>query len=279
MKYFLNEFLIEEHVKNAIKEDISFFDITTDAIFTDDYTDTVKLVTRTEGILCGIDVVKTVYKIVDPEVKVNILLQDGTKLRKNDTIATITGKVNSILKGERVALNYLQRMSGIATLANKFQKAVEPYAAKIVDTRKTTPGFRLFEKYAVQTGGAYLHRFNLSDCVMLKDNHIKFAGGIKAAIQKVKAASSFAHKIEIEAEDVSQVKEALDAKADIIMLDNMSLDQIKQAVSLINRKAIVEVSGNISLDNIKTIASLGIDIISTSAMQTTAGVLDIGLDA
>jgi len=278
MKYILNDFIIEEHVKNALKEDIGFWDITSNAIFEDDYIVSARLNSRVDGILCGVKIVKAVYKILNPEIKVDILMNDGDKLQKGSQIAVITGSCKDILTGERIALNYIQRMSAIATVAAKYVEAVKPYKAKIVDTRKTTPLFRAFEKYAVLTGGASLHRFNLSDCVMIKDNHIEYVGGIKKAVEKVRVNISHAHKIEVETENLTEVQEALDAGADIIMLDNMSLEDMKKAVELINGKAVVEASGNVNLETVNAIAATGVDIISTSAMQAKAGTLDLGLD-
>lgn len=278
MKYILNDFIIEEHVKNALKEDIGFWDITSNAIFEDNYIVKAKLNSRAEGILCGIKVVQAVYRILNPQIKTTIYLNDGDKLEKGSLIAEIEGPCKDILTGERIALNYIQRMSAIATVASQYVEAIKPYKAKIVDTRKTTPLFRAFEKYAVLTGGASLHRFNLSDCVMIKDNHIEYAGGIKKAVEKVRANVSHAHKIEIETETLKEVQEALEAGADIIMLDNMSLEQMKEAVDFINGRAIVEASGNVNLQSVNAIAATGVDIISTSAMQAKAGTLDLGLD-
>jgi len=278
MKYILNDFLVEEHVKNALKEDIGFWDITSNAIFDDDYTVTACLNSRADGVLCGVNVVKIIYKVLNPDIEVKILMNDGDKLCKGSKIAEIKGSCKDILTGERIALNYLQRMSAIATVASKYVEAVKPYKAKIVDTRKTTPLFRMFEKYAVLTGGASLHRFNLSDCVMIKDNHIEYVGGIKEAVDKVRANISHAHKIEVETETLDEVKEALEAGADIIMLDNMSVADMKKAVDFINGRAVVEASGNVNLDTVNEIASTGVDIISTSAMQAKAGTLDLGLD-
>ncbi|MCR4880445.1 MAG: carboxylating nicotinate-nucleotide diphosphorylase [bacterium] len=274
----MNDFIVEEHVKNALKEDIGFWDITSNTIFEDDYIVKAKLNSRADGILCGVNVVKKIYEILNPKIEVKILINDGEKIAKGSLIAEIKGSCKDILMGERVALNYVQRMSAIATLANKYAQAVKPYKAKVVDTRKTTPLFRAFEKYAVITGGAALHRFNLSDCVMIKDNHIEYAGSIKNAVEKVKANVSHAHKIEVETENFKQVKEALEAGADIIMLDNMSLEEMKKSVEYINGRAIVEASGNVTLDTINSIAATGVDIISTSAMQSKAGTLDLGLD-
>ena len=278
MKYILNDFIVEEHVKNALKEDIGFWDITSNAIFDDKYEITANINSRAEGILCGINIVKTVYKILNPKIEVNILINDGEKIHKGSKIAEINGPCKDILTGERVALNYIQRLSAIATLTSKYVEEIKPYKAKIVDTRKTTPLFRAFEKYAVITGGGSLHRFNLSDCVMIKDNHIKYSGGIANAIEKVRKNTSHAHKIEVETENISEVQEAVKAGADIIMLDNMTVEQMKEAINFIQGRAIVEASGNITLETVKAIAATGVDIISTSAMQAKAGTLDIGLD-
>ncbi len=278
MKYILNDFIVEEHVKNALKEDIGFWDITSNAIFDDKYEITARLNSRAEGVLCGINIVKTVYKILNPQIEVKILINDGEKIQKGSKIAEINGSCKDILTGERIALNYIQRLSAIATLTSKYVEEIKPYKAKIVDTRKTTPLFRAFEKYAVITGGGSLHRFNLSDCVMIKDNHIEYAGGITKAIEKVKKNVSHAHKIEVETENIIQVQEAIKAGADIIMLDNMTIEQMKEAVNFIQGRAIVEASGNVTIDNVKLIAATGVDIISTSAIQAKAGTLDIGLD-
>ncbi|MFA6990394.1 MAG: carboxylating nicotinate-nucleotide diphosphorylase, partial [Candidatus Gastranaerophilaceae bacterium] len=237
MKYLLNNFSVKEHIQRALIEDIGFGDITTDSIYDENYLVKAVVNSRSEGIICGIDIVKAVYEILDPAIKFNALLKDGDKIAKNQDLAIIEGSCRTILSGERVALNYIQRMSAIATLANKYQEAVKPYKTKVVDTRKTTPGFRIFEKYAVITGGAYLHRFNLSDCIMLKDNHIQYMGSINAAVEKVRQKSSHVHKIEVEVETLEQVKEALNVNVDIIMLDNMSIEEMKEAVNLINNKA------------------------------------------
>ena len=195
-----------------------------------------------------------------------------------DKIADLSGSAKYILMGERTALNYVQRMSGIATETNKYQSAIGEYKAKIVDTRKTTPGFRAFEKYSVKMGGGSLHRFNLADCAMIKDNHIKFAGSLTKAIQKLKMNISHAHKIEVECDSLDQVKEALSCGVDIIMLDNMDLETMRKGVNLINGAAIVEASGNVKLDTVREIASTGVDIISSSAIVAKAPTLDLGLD-
>lgn len=274
----LNNFFIEEHVKNALNEDIGFGDITTDYL-TNEY-DVLKcsLNTRTDGILCGINVFETVFRVLSPKIKINFYYKDGDKIKKSDKIADISGPAKYILMGERTALNYIQRMSGIATETDKYQSAIGDYKAKIVDTRKTTPGFRAFEKYSVKMGGGALHRFNLSDCAMIKDNHIKFSGSLTEAVNRLKKHISHAHKIEVECDTVEQVKEALDACVDIIMLDNMSIDDMKKSVELINGKAIVEASGNVTLETVNTIAATGVDIISSSAIVAKAPTLDLGLD-
>jgi nicotinate-nucleotide pyrophosphorylase (carboxylating) len=274
----LHDFIVEEHVKNALKEDIGFGDITTDYLVPEDEVITAKLNTRENGILCGIDIVEMVFKTLSKEVRVEKYFKDGEKIQKGDTLAVITGPARAILIGERTALNYVQRLSGIATETNKYQVAIGNNKARITDTRKTTPGFRMFEKYAVFTGGARLHRFNLADCVMIKDNHIQFAGSITDAVNKIRERLSHTHKIEIECDTIEQVKEAIRAKADIIMLDNMSCDLMKQCVELIGDKAMVEASGNVTIETIGEIAKTGVDVISSSAIVAKAKTLDVALD-
>lgn len=278
-KFLLHNFIIEEHVKSALKEDIGFGDISTDYLANEDDVIKAELNTRQDGILCGLDVMLMVFRVLDKDIKVTTYFKDGDVIKKGDKIADIEGKARFILIGERTALNYIQRMSGIATETNKYQKAIAPYKAKIVDTRKTTPNFRMFEKYSVKIGGGALHRFNLSDCVMLKDNHIKLAGGsIEKAVAKVRENISHAHKIEVECDTFEQVKASVCAGADIIMLDNMSVAQMKECVEYIDGRAIVEASGNVNLSTVNEIAATGVDIISSSAIVAKAGTLDIGLD-
>lgn len=274
----LNKFVVEEHVKAALKEDIGYGDITTENLA--DENDRLKgfLNTRSEGILSGVEVFKTVYRMLSDEVKVDFHFKEGDVLKSGDKIATISGPAKEILTGERVALNYIQRMSGIATETRKYQDAIAPYSAKIVDTRKTTPNFRMFEKHAVKTGGGALHRFNLSDCAMIKDNHIRLAGTITNAVAKLRKNLSHTHKIEVECDTLEQVNEALACGVDIIMLDNMSIENMKAAVALINGRAIVEASGNVNLSTVNEIASVGVDIISSSAIVAKASALDLGLD-
>lgn len=278
-KYLLHNFIVDEHIKKALEEDIGFGDITTDYLIDEDVDIVAYLNTREAGILCGIDILKRVFKTLSRRVRIESYFEDGDEIKAGDTIAKISGPARYILTGERTALNYIQRLSGIATETHKYQEAIKPYKASITDTRKTTPGFRLFEKYAVKTGGARLHRFNLSDCVMLKDNHIKFAGGsIKKAVEKVRENLSHAHKIEVECDTIEQVKEAVKAKADIIMLDNMSIENMEEAVKLIGKKALIEASGNVNLETVNKIASTGVDVISSSAIVAKAKTLDIALD-
>lgn len=274
----LNNFFIEDHVKNALQEDIGFGDITTDYLTNEEDRMSCVLNTRVDGIFCGKNVFEMVFKVLSPSINIKFYFNDGDKIKKGDKIADIEGPARYILMGERTALNYAQRMSGIATETNKYQNAVGEYKARIVDTRKTTPGFRAFEKYSVKTGGGSLHRFNLSDCAMIKDNHIKYAGSLTKAVEKLRQHISHAHKIEVECDTVEQVKEAVNCGADIIMLDNMSLDMMRECVKLIDGKAIVEASGNVNLNTVYDIASTGVDIISSSAIVAKAPTLDLGLD-
>lgn len=274
----LSNFYVEDHVKSALMEDIGFGDVTTESIVGEDKIFNASLVSRCEGIICGLEVFKTVFKILSDKVKVELLFQDGDKIKKGDVLAKLTGHGKYLLLGERVALNYVQRMSGIATETNKYQQAIGDLPCKIVDTRKTTPNFRAFEKYSVKVGGGALHRFNLSDCAMIKDNHIQVAGSVTNAVKMVKANLSHAHKIELECDTLEQVKEGLSLGVDIIMLDNMSFEQMKEAVELINHRAVVEASGNVHLDTVRAIAECGVDIISSSAIVAKAPTLDVALD-
>lgn len=269
---------MEEHIKEALKEDIGFEDITTDNIANESDYIKGKLNTRETGILCGVEVFKTVFKLLSSDIKIKFYFKDGDKINKGDMLADIEGPAREVLTGERVALNYIQRMSGIATETNKYKVKIGEMPTKIVDTRKTTPNFRIFEKYSVKIGGGALHRFNLSDCAMIKDNHIKLAGSITKAVTKLKENISHAHKIEVECDTLEQVKEAVSTGIDIIMLDNMTLDTMKKAVQIINKKAIIEASGNVNLNTVYDIAKCGVDIISSSAIVAKAPTLDIALD-
>ncbi len=274
----LDNFYIYDHIKEALKEDIGFGDITTDCLAGENDYLKGSLNTRNDGILCGCKIFSAVFEILSKDVKIKFYFKDGDKIQKGDKIADIEGPAKYILTGERVALNYIQRMSGIATETRKYQDKIGGYPAKIVDTRKTTPNFRAFEKYSVKTGGGALHRFNLSDCAMVKDNHIRFAGSITNAVEKLKKNISHAHKIEVECDTLEQVEEALKANVDIIMLDNMDIQTTEKACRLINHKAIVEASGNVNLDTVNKIAACGVDIISSSAIVAKAPTLDLALD-
>ena len=274
----LNKFFILEHVRKALEEDIGFGDITTDYLTNEEEIMKCELNSRDDGILSGRVVFETVFELLSPKVQVTFYKKDGDKINKGDRIADIEGPAKYVLMGERVALNYIQRMSGIATETNKYQNAIGEFKAKIVDTRKTTPLFRAFEKYSVKIGGGALHRFNLSDCAMIKDNHIKYAGSLTKAVETLRKHISHAHKIEVECDTFDQVKEAVACKADIIMLDNMSISQMKECVDFIAGRAIVEASGNVNLSSIKEIASTGVDIISSSAIVAKAPTLDLGFD-
>ena len=274
----LHDFIVEEHIKNALKEDIGFGDITTDFLYDESDVITAQLNTREDTILCGIDVFKKVFSVLSDKVIVKAFYNDGDYIKKGTTLAEIKGPARAVLTGERTALNYVQRMSGIATQTKKFQEAIFPYNAKVTDTRKNTPCFRMFEKYAVMVGGARLHRFNLSDCVMIKDNHIRHAGSVTRAIELVKENLSHAHKIEVECDNFEQVQEAINSGCDIVMLDNMPVDEMKKCVDFINKRAIVEASGNVKINTINEIASCGVDVISTSAIVAQAPVIDLGLD-
>lgn len=274
----LNKFLMEEHVKSALIEDIGYGDITTENLAEEDDVLEGFLNTREDGVLCGSEVFKTVYKMLSDKIEIDFHFKDGDIIKKGDCLATLKGPAKELLMGERLSLNYIQRMSGIATETKKYQDAILPYHAKIVDTRKTTPNFRMFEKHSVKTGGGALHRFNLSDCVMIKDNHIRLAGSITKAVEKIRKNLSHAHKIEVECDTLDQVLEAVKVGADIIMLDNMTIENMKEAVKLINGSAIIEASGNVKLATVNEIASTGVDIISSSAIVAKANALDIALD-
>lgn len=272
----MNWLIIDDIIKNALKEDIPNTDITTSALVTEDSNCSVELISKEDGILAGSSVFKRVFTLLG-NVTVSFNKTDGDKIQKNEVIALIKGNTRNVLMGERVALNLLQIMCGIASLTNLYTDKLKGTSAKLVDTRKTTPNLKILEKYAVTMGGGTNHRYNLSDGILIKDNHIDAAGGIKNAINKVRESSSFVRKIEVETENLDMVKEALDCNADIIMLDNMSLDEMKTAVDLIEKKAIVEASGNISLDNIRDVALTGVDLISVGALTHSYKSFDISM--
>lgn len=272
----MNYLVVDKIIKEALAEDIPNDDITTNSIIDEKSIATVELLCKEEGIISGLDIFKRVFEILG-NVTVELYKSDGDKVYPKEKIGFLKGSTRNLLLGERVALNLLQRMSGIATFTNKFAKEISHTNAKLLDTRKTTPNLRILEKYSVKTGGGCNHRFNLSDGVMLKDNHISAAGGIKNAVALARANSSFVRKIEVETENLEMVQEALDSGADIIMLDNMSLDMAKEAVELIGDNALTEFSGNVELNNIRKIAELGVDYISVGALTHSAKILDLSM--
>lgn len=272
----LNFLAIDKLIKDALNEDMPFGDVTTCSIVNEFSISTVSLYAKEDGVICGLPVFKRVFEILGA-VKVELNVVDSDTVIKGQKLGILTGNTRSILMGERVALNLLQRMSGIATLTNIYTKALENTSCKVVDTRKTTPLYRHIDKYSVLCGGGANHRFSLSDSILIKDNHIDAAGGIKNAVALAKANSSFTTKIEVETEDKEDVLEALEARADIIMLDNMTPHMVKEMVKLIDGRAIIECSGNITIENIKDYAKAGADFISVGALTHSFKVLDISL--
>lgn len=272
----MNWLVIDEIIKNALKEDIWDDDITSSSILSKDQQSTVKLICKENGIIAGLDVFKRVFHLLG-DVEVILYSKDGNAVKNGEVLGELKGSTLNILKGERVALNLLQHLSGIATITNIYVKELSGTSCKLLDTRKTTPGLRILEKYAVKIGGGCNHRFNLSDGVLLKDNHVAAAGGVKNAIEKARSSVSFVRKIEVEVETLDQVKEAIDAKADIIMLDNMDNETTKKAVDLINGTALVEASGNMTLKRIRSVAETGVDYISVGALTHSVKALDISM--
>ena len=270
-------FLIDEHIKHALAEDMNAGDISTDCVMPNACVGRAQLLCKQDGIIAGLDVFARVFEILDSDVRFEACVSDGDAVCKGQLLGVVRGGVRAILSGERTALNYLQRMSGIATYTNKVAKLLEGSATTLVDTRKTTPGMRLFEKEAARLGGAVNHRYNLTDGVMLKDNHIAAAGGITKAVACARARAPFVRKIEVETETLEQVQEALDAGADIIMLDNMDRETMAAAVALIGGRAQTECSGNITLENVASIACLGVDFVSCGTLTHSAGILDLSL--
>lgn len=267
---------VDEYLLNALKEDITSEDVTTNSILRNKTMGMANLICKEDGIISGIEVFQRVFTLLG-EVIFETTYKDGDPVSNGDIIGTITGDMRVILSGERTALNYLQRMSGISTLTNKLVKALEGTKTKLLDTRKTTPNMRLFEKYAVKVAGGLNHRYNLSDGVLLKDNHIGAAGSITKAIQLAREYAPFVRKIEVEVENLDMVKEALDAGADIIMLDNMDDAAMKEAVLLIGDRALTECSGNVTLERLKEISQVGVDFVSCGALTHSAPILDFSL--
>ena len=274
----MNRLMLEAIVKRALEEDLGNGDPTSEAIFTENFVAGGVFLVKSPGVVAGLPVVGEVFRQIDPEVKFVELVKDGTPVSPNTEIATVSGPVKSILAAERTALNFLQRLSGIATKTAGLVKLVAGFPVRITDTRKTTPGLRILEKYAVLQGGGSNHRFNLGDAVLIKDNHIKACGSIREAVQRARAAIPHTMKIEVEVEDENQAREALEAKADIIMLDNMTPAQMAAIVRLIDGRAIVEASGNIDESNIREVAAAGVDVISCGAITHSVKALDISMD-
>ena len=273
----LPDFYIDDLIKRAITEDINYIDVSSAYLFADEDRTDAYFVSKADGVLCGIDVAMRVFSLLDDTFTYTLYKQDGDELKKGDRIAEFSGKTLKLLEGERTSLNLLQHMSGIATMTNAAVKAVEGTNTSIADTRKTLPGLRAIQKYAVTCGGGHNHRYNLSDAAMLKDNHIDAGGGITKTVNTLRGKIGHTVKIEVETRTLDEVKEAVEAGADIIMLDNMSLDEMKEAVSLIGGKALTEASGNVTLDNIKTVAEAGVDIISMGAITHSVKAFDISM--
>ena len=264
-------------IKLALREDITSEDITTNSVMREYKRGEVELICKQDGIIAGLDVFKRVFELLDEKTEIEFFAKDGDAVKNGELIGKVTGDIRILLSGERVALNYLQRMSGIATYTNSIAKLLEGSKTKLLDTRKTTPNMRIFEKYAVKIGGGYNHRYNLSDGILLKDNHIGAAGGVKEAIAMAKEYAPFVRKIEIETENLDMVKEAVEAGADIIMLDNMTPEEMKQAVELIDGRAETECSGNVTRENIEKVIGIGVDYISSGALTHSAPILDLSL--
>ena len=267
----------DQLIRMALQEDITREDVSTNAVMPTATKGTVELIAKEDGVIAGLDIYARVFTILDEKTEIDFYCKDGDEVKKGELMATVTGDIRVLLSGERVALNYLQRMSGIATYTRQVAKLLEGSKVTLLDTRKTTPNCRVFEKYAVRVGGGCNHRYNLSDGVLLKDNHIGAAGSVTKAIQMAKAYAPFVRKIEIEVETLEQVKEAVEAGADIIMLDNMTPEVMKQAVELIDGRAQTECSGNITKENIQKIREIGVDFVSSGALTHSAPILDISM--
>lgn len=267
----------DELIKSALREDITSEDVSTNAIFKERTEGRVQLIAKAEGVICGLPVFRRVFELLDPQTAFEFYVKEGEAVKKGMLVAEITGDIRVLLSGERTALNYLQRMSGIATYTAQTVSLLKGSKAKLLDTRKTTPNMRIFEKYAVKIGGGCNHRYNLSDGVLLKDNHISAAGGIKRAVELARAYAPFVRRIEVEVENLEMCREAVEAGADIIMLDNMTPEEMKKAVALIDGRALTESSGNVTKENIASIIDSGVDFISSGALTHSAPILDLSL--
>lgn len=267
----------DELIMQALREDITSEDITTNAVMPDYCKGEVELICKQDGIIAGLQVFKRVFELLDGDTVTELYFNDGDAVKSGELVGKVTGDIRVLLSGERTALNYLQRMSGIATYTKKIASMLEGGKTKLLDTRKTTPNMRIFEKYAVKAGGGYNHRFNLSDGVLLKDNHIAAAGGVKEAVYMAKEYAPFVRKIEVEVENMDMVREAVEAGADIIMLDNMTYGMMREAIEYIDGRAETECSGNVTLENAPKLVDLGVDYISSGALTHSAPILDLSL--
>ncbi len=277
MNELTEKLIMDRLIKQALEEDIGNEDVTTNAVMPEYKKGRVKLICKQDGVICGLNVFERVFKLLDEHTVIEIFVKDGDEVKKGQRIAMVSGDIRVLLSGERVALNFLQRMSGIATYTRSVVKLLKGGKTKLLDTRKTTPNMRVFEKYAVRCGGGNNHRYNLSDGVLLKDNHIGAAGGIKKAVEMAREYAPFVRKIEVEVESLAMCKEALEAGADIIMLDNMSVADMKKAVEMIGGRALTECSGNVTLENIAAIKDTGVDYVSSGALTHSAPILDLSL--
>lgn len=277
MNNLTEKMIMDRLIQQALEEDIGNEDVTTNAVMPEYKKGMVKLIAKQDGVICGLNVFERAFKLLDEHTNVAKFVNEGDEVKKGDRVAVVSGDIRVLLSGERVALNYLQRMSGIATYTRSVAKLLEGCKTKLLDTRKTTPNMRVFEKYAVRVGGGNNHRYNLSDGVLLKDNHIGAAGGVKKAVEMARAYAPFVRKIEVEVENLDMCREALEAGADIIMLDNMSVEDMKKAVKMIDGRAITECSGNVTLENIANIRDTGVDYVSSGALTHSAPILDLSL--
>lgn len=268
---------VDNLIMQALREDITSEDITTNAVMRESKPGRADLICKQDGVIAGLDVFTRVFELLDDKVTVEKFFKDGDKVKNGDLLAVVTGDIRVLLSGERTALNYLQRISGIATYTRNVADLLNGSKTKLLDTRKTTPNMRIFEKYAVKVGGGYNHRYNLSDGILIKDNHIGAAGGVKEAIQMAKEYAPFVRKIEVEVENLEMLKEALEAGADIIMLDNMTPETMKKAVEMVDGRAETECSGNVTKENIKNIIDVGVDYVSSGALTHSAPILDVSL--
>ncbi len=268
---------VDHLIQLALQEDISSEDVTTNAVMPEAKPGEVELLCKEDGIIAGLEIFERVFKLLDEKTEVEFFAKDGDEVKVGQRLAVVRGDIRVLLSGERTALNYLQRMSGIATYTHSVAALLEGSKTRLLDTRKTTPNMRIFEKYAVRIGGGYNHRYNLSDGVLLKDNHIGAAGGVKEAVKMAQDYAPFVRKIEVEVENLDMVREAVDAGADIIMLDNMSHDMMKEAIAISDGRAKTECSGNVTKENIKNIVDLGVDFVSSGALTHSAPILDVSL--